>query len=323
MSSFADNVQTQATTYEDRLASFDLLRFLASFGIVWAHTLGASRPLLASVGYEALSLFCILIAYFSVKSVQGSKRSSNPGKNPQTSRTWLLHLRVGRLAIPWLFWCAFYLLVTAMIAGDFWSIFIIEDPLSLLVGPLVHLWFLPFALIASGGVLILTRRLNTSRRVAVGSVISAIVSVALYRVHDLGLAPVPFAQWAFAIPCFLFGTLVALGERHGSEAYAWVLFVLVCLVFLPNEELLWPVHLLITVMIFGAAKVVRISSNAALVQLGSLAMGIYLIHPFFMAVVFKFLGTEMDPILTAIAVFALSAIAIQVMQRLPGIKRVV
>lgn len=210
-----------------------------------------------------------------------------------------------------------------MIAGDFRSIFIIEDPLSLLIGPLIHLWFLPFALIASGLVFVLVRLLNSSRRVAIGCVLSAILSVALFRVHDLGLAPAPFAQWAFATPCFLFGTMVALGERHGSEAFAWSSFVLVCLAFLTNEELLWPIHILITIVIFGGAKVIRLSSNAALVHLGSLALGIYLVHPFFMAVVFKFFGTEINPILTAIAVFALSVIAVQVMQRMPGIKRVV
>lgn len=323
MSSLVDGDQPDRVTSNGRLASVDLLRFLASFGIVWGHGLGSVRPEYAKVGYEALALFCILMAYYSVRAVGGARESAPEGPAPDKVSRWLFQRRIGRVAVPWLFWCGFYLALEAVFFGDLRSALVVEDPFSLLVGPVIHLWFLPFAFIASGLFLWPSRLIDSRRRLMAACLGAVPFAAGLFWLHDAAALPEPFIQWAFAAPCFVFGLLVALGERHRGEVYAWAYFLSVCGLFLIFDPTSWPIHLVLAALFFGIAKLIRSPSTPAIRALGGLAMGIYLIHPFQMAVVYKFAPADLGPVLFVIAVFVLSAACVWVMQRLPLLRHVV
>ncbi len=323
MSSLVDGNQLESLTTKSRLASVDFLRFLASFGIVWGHGLSVARPDFAKVGYAALALFCILMAYYSVKAVGGPRGPQSDGPAPDKVSRWLFQRRIGRVAIPWLFWCGFYLVLEAVFFSDLRSVLVIEDPFSLLVGPVIHLWFLPFAFIATGLFLGPSRFLDTKRRVMAACLAAVPLAAGLFWLHDGALLPEPFLQWAFAAPCFLFGLFVALGERHRAEIYAWAFFLSVCLVFLMLHPASWPIYLVLAALVFGAARLIVLPSGPAMKALGGLAMGIYLIHPFHMAVVYKFAGPGLDPVLSVLCVFVLSALSVWGMQHLPVLRHVV
>lgn len=339
MSSVADERVVSSITSKQRLASVDVLRFMACFGIVWAHGLGAVRPDLAQVGYEALTLFCILMAYYSVKAVENpahpdatprdpahpepSHRDPAQSTSAKALSHWLLQRRLGRIALPWLFWCGFYLLLEVVISGTVGAALTLEDPLSLLIGPVIHLWFLPFAFIASGLLLLSSRLIDTRRRLVVSCLAAIPFGITLFWLHDRGALPEPFVQWAFAAPGFLFGILVGLGERHRGEIFAWLSFGTVCIVFIAMGTSDWPSHVLFAALVFGAAKLILVPSTPLLKRLGGLALGIYLIHPFHMAVVYKIAGPGLDPVLSACVVFALSAVSVWIMQGLPVLRRVV
>ena len=52
------------------------------------------------------------------------------------------------LLLPWLFWSAFFRLVDLKVSDspDKWQV--LHDPLTLFVGSAIHLWFLPFIMLA-------------------------------------------------------------------------------------------------------------------------------------------------------------------------------
>lgn len=323
MSSLVDGSQLGSVTAKNRLASVDVLRFLASFGIVWGHGLGSVLPEFAKVAYTALALFCILMAYYSGKAVGASGLAAGGRPSHDKVSRWLFQRRIGRVAVPWLFWCAFYLAIEAVFFGDLRSALVVEDPFSLLVGPVIHLWFLPFAFVATGLFLGPSRLLDTRRKVMFACLAAVPFAAWLFWLHDRSHVPEPFVQWAFAVPCFMFGLLVALGERLRAETFAWTYFLSVCLLFVIISPGAWPVYLVLAALLFGVARFIPTASGPTIRSLGGLAMGIYLIHPFQMAVVFKFTGPGFDPFLFVLAVFALSAASVWIMQRLPLLRHVV
>lgn len=163
-----------------RLPSLDAARVLATFGIVFSHSvemLGGS-PSTAALGRFGTSFYVIAAIYFSVKTALGKGRTD-----------WFSK-RAKRLLTPYLSWCVIYALFylsTMLPQGA--SILDITRHWGLLAGTAIHLWFLPFALVVSVGSHALAPRLFVlpmKRLVALGVLTSALAYSACYTALALG-----------------------------------------------------------------------------------------------------------------------------------------
>lgn len=109
------------------------MRIVAAFGIVWFHMQAPGLP----PGLQPLPPFLMLAGALSFRSAARETPLA----------FWLSRAR--RLLGPWLLWCLVCPAVDAWRFG--WrEALTLDQPLSLLIGPSIHLWFLPVLLLASG-----------------------------------------------------------------------------------------------------------------------------------------------------------------------------
>lgn len=289
--------------------SIDLLRFVAAFGIVWAHMV-MSESYSALLGYTSLSVFLVMVPYLSVL------RSERLGLMSATLNDGRIHVRIQRILAPWLFWCLVYKVLLAYQQRDASAFFRIDDPFTLLIGPSIHLWFLPFVLIASAVLFPLARAIKSPSSLIVATAVSAAISVLSLYLHDSENLPQPFAQWAFALPPFLFSLLAAYGRKFDLGYVPVATYLGVCTLFMAFGHSYWPFFSMLAVPIFALAYAANYK-NDPFYSLGKLSFGIYLTHPIFMLGWFKFVGPTAHLFIGAVVVFVLSAITTAVLLRIP------
>ena len=294
--------------------ALDLARFVAAFGIVWDH----ARAPYADVGYTALALFLILASFLGMGSFE---RSGGPG-------FWAA--RAKRIAVPWLFWCLVYRVVYEVVSDEPFAL--LSEPFSLLIGPSIHLWFLPFDMIALMAIPYLSRFVRTPRALAWGCDLLVAVALPLGWLHaQVGLAgwffsfsqaPQPLPQWYYATPIFLYGALAAVGHRLGL---VWMPVAAAAVVsaalFVATPEFA-SVQMILAALLFEAIWRVKITGTWP-TRLASYAFGIYLMHPAFMLVAFKLFGPDVDRSFAAIFTLFTAWAATAMMQRMPFFARFV
>ncbi|GIT93301.1 hypothetical protein JANAI61_37590 [Jannaschia sp. AI_61] len=241
-----------------RNGTLDYARLLAAFGIVFFH---AGSPG-GSLGYAALPFFLILII---VMAAPAARQIAPP--DFARHRAW-------RLLSPWLIWSGIYgglklaeVAVTDATLGTEFA------PHMLVTGTAMHLWFLPFAFVASLILPALSRpRGAWGHALSLGLALAALV--ALERAQTNGLA-VPFAQWVYGAPAICLGLLIALsparlaipltgGVLVTAQAMGWTTGV-------PQLT----VAAVAVLICLGRPSVGTPASHWA----GSMAMGVYLGHP--------------------------------------------
>ena len=275
-----------------RKQSIDLMRCLAAFGIVWAHM---QAPYMIE-GYVALALFLILTAFLSVRSLaRGGER-----------RFWLG--RGLRFLLPWVVWSGVFLALDLARGTPWPEVLRVEDPLSLLVGPMIHLWFLPFVVLTSPLVVATVRGIGSPAALWAACAVALAASLGATWLHDTAALPAPFAQWVFALPPFLYGLLSAAG-RHQRVVVAPLVFILLAggVPTLVWGSIMAP-FLIAAALFFEAFWRARIDLPwPDLAALGALAFGIYLLHPVWVLIWYR-----IDPGLPVqvgvLAVFTASAI---------------
>ncbi|WP_340107308.1 acyltransferase family protein [Pikeienuella sp. HZG-20] len=249
-----------AGTRRARNGDIDRLRFVGALGIVWFH-IGAPG---ASVGHAALLMFMMLLVYFS---------AGRP-----------LAERAHRLLMPWLIWSVIYgalKVADAIVSGhplssefDWWM---------LATGPSLHLWFLPF----SFAFVVLSRVLESSAAQMVAVVVGI---VALWAADAVKLPP-PLAEWVFVAPAALTG--LAMRWWPPSIVLGIVVAATMILASLgPNSMVAWKLcfaALIVLVALRGAREGTPRSA-----WLGSLSLGIYLVHPAIAAMAMR-VGLENRP----------------------------
>lgn len=157
--------------------ALELLRFLCAFSIVWGH-LGAPR---ADIAYAGLDTFIILSVVLSTRA--SLRHPLRP----------FMAQRVRRILIPWLCWSGFYLALRGATQGPA-SMFTLTDPLWLLVGPEIHMWFLPFLLV-SAPLAYSATHLPHGRRFGGAFVLLAVpLGCVSYYLEWHQLLPIPFIQ---------------------------------------------------------------------------------------------------------------------------------
>jgi len=287
-------------TARERRQSIDLMRFVAAFGIVWAHM---QAPGMIE-GYVALGLFVVLTGFLSLRSLaRGGAR-----------RFWLGRLL--RFALPWVVWVALYRLLDVVRAQDVTLLWTVTDPWWLLIGPAVHLWFLPFVVVFSPVVIVGLAAVRSARGVWLAAAACLPLALGAVWLHDAGTLPQPLVQWAFALTPLLYGILSALGHHYRAVA-APLVFVAAAggIAGLGWGSVAAP-FMLAAALLFEAFWRADLRWPAA-TALGRLAFGIYLIHPAAMLVWFKLGGAALPAQAGAVAVFALSALATVVMRQVP------
>ena len=291
-------------TARNRKQSIDMLRFVAAFGIVWAHM---QAPFMI-IGYLALPLFVILIAFLSLRSlVRGGER-----------RFW--QGRLLRFFLPWLVWSFAYLLLDVLRGNDLPQVLHLEDPWWLLIGPVVHLWFLPFVVIFSPLVVLAAAVLTSAGRLWLAALLCLPVALVAIWLHDGGALPEPLLQWAFALTPLLYGLLSA-SARHYEVTTAPLLFITLAggIATLAWGSPIGP-FLIVAALLFEGLWRIDLKGQIW-TELGRLAFGIYLVHPVAMLVWYRFAGAEWSQAMGALAVFALSAL-LTALIRCTGVGRI-
>ncbi len=191
---------------QDRLYlhNWDRLRIFAAIDTAALHL--TSQHALMGIG---LPLFLVL-------SVALSTAKMRP---PPTRR--FIDRRLARIFYPWLFWCVVIALIrvrNASLAGEaLWSSWWKWS--MVLYGPSIHLWFLPFIVVAGIAAHFIHRRTATYNPLVV-STVAVVVGAAAAAIP--GHANVwlawkwPFEQWAFSLPALPLG--LALGRLLAFES---------------------------------------------------------------------------------------------------------
>lgn len=298
--------------------SLDLARFVACFGIVWDH----ARAPYADIGYLALALFLVLTSYLAIGSFERSATKQD-GQN-----FWLSRAR--RIALPWLFWCAVYRVIYEIVSDE--PFVILSDPMTLFIGPSIHLWFLPFVILTLPLIPILSLGVRTPRDLYLACALLVIVSLPLGWMHaevgiagwfiDVGLYHQPFPQWFFSLPLFAYGAIAALAHRMGLTWMALAAAVLVSgPLYLLKPEFA-SVQMLLVALLFEALWRWNLKGVWP-TRLAGAAFGIYLLHPAAMLVAYKVFGAQVDRSFAALFAFALCWGLTLILQRLPVLRSVV
>ncbi|MDB5660673.1 MAG: hypothetical protein JWS10_3288 [Cypionkella sp.] len=292
--------------------SVDLARFVAAFGIVWDH----ARAPYADVGYTALALFLVLTSYLAIGSFERSD-----GK-----RFWLS--RAQRIALPWLFWCAFYWVVYQVVSDE--PFHLLTDPWTLLIGPSIHLWFLPFVMVFLVTIPWVSRFIDRPARMYVAAVLLVLVSVPLGLLHAK-LAPAawfinpytfpqPLPQWFFSLPLFWFGAVLAVAKRMQLVWPVIAAAAVVSAVLYSQAPDFASLQMLLVAVIFELIWRVNIKASWP-TWLAGYAFGIYLLHPATMLVAFKLFSETVDRSFAALFAFGLAWLLTAALQRVPGVNR--
>ena len=292
---------TKALLPPQRRPALELARFFAAFGVVVSHVQASPKDWL---GHLSVGLFLILTATLAAQSyVRAGK--------------YLMRARFWRLMLPWLFWCAFYWLVELDVS-DRAQVFVWPaQPWTVFAGPSIHLWFLPFVMVAGLMVQPLGRLVTSDRRLALALAGFAAIAVPSFAVHLGAGLPQPIEQWFLGLPLYLAGVLFGLALPLGREVWVVVAMAVVtamsALITTP-EPWLW--QGLIAILIFWALWNLAVPGPIP-ESLGRDAFGIYLLHPFFLLVIYKFLGPDLGWVTNSALAFTMSWSAATVLRRIP------
>ncbi len=278
---------------------------MAAFFIVWDHAHAPGWK----IGYLALALFLMLTAFLSLQSYERSDGKAFWQK------------RATRLLMPWLFWCLVFRAIYQIVSDAPRPLPILSEPFSLLIGPSIHLWFLPFTAIFLIAVPLLSRAIKTPRDLTMAFGALVAFSLPLHWVHTHSIGPQPFLQWAFSLPLFLFGILHAIALRLNLPRYSWMAALIVSAATLLMAADFWSVQMVLALVVFEAAWRAPIKGTWP-TTLAGYAFGVYLMHPAFMLLAYKIWGGGMNPVWGALFTFACTVAATELFHRIPGLRKV-
>lgn len=266
------SVAPVATAGRLHLVSWDRLRVIAALDTLALHVTGHH----ALFGF-GLPLFLMLSVALGV---------SKPAAPPTAH---FLRRRVERIVLPWAFWALFLTALRAFFAWTDgrepfgWT----EWPM-LFYGPRVHLWFLPFVVVA-GLIAHLVQRLVPQEQTGRDAALAMLVAALMLPVATRSGLGWPVNQWLFSLPAIPLG--YGLGRLMASErslprlrvklSAVYVLFVLLGLVALPLE----PAGAHYTARFLGglgllvAATWLPDQKDPVTGRLVPLMLGVYVLHP--------------------------------------------
>lgn len=297
-----------------RIWALEYLRILAAFGIVWFHN---SAVPLHWLGLSGLWVF-LLISFMLLSRTA-----------PNEPFAAFAAAKARRVMVPWVFWSALYLLFGL---GRFWRHGTpFYEEWMLLTGFSLHLWYLPY-LFGAAVALYFVRRSNAAIDGPAGVLFLVTVALAMLAANGVWHPDTPpFAQWMTAVPVTLLG--YALGRialvRDARFRRAAVMVLAVCVtvvciarLFIPGRHGQDGVTVLLGFGAFVAAGALPLPPTAAVRMLSPLTLGIYLIHPLVMDMFSRLVG-ESASLLRVVMVFAVCAVVVYGMKKIPIMRGVV
>lgn len=285
-------------------SGIDALRIVAAFFIVWDHSFAP--------GWQycdpALSVFLILTAYLSQQAYH----------RDQSGQFWTK--RLTRLMLPWVFWCAVYWALNLIVSDrpTAW----LSDPYSLLVGPKIHLWFLPFCAIFLLLVPLAARFVQSRSALIAACILLAAATLPLQYLHSLSHLPEPFAQWSLALPLYAFGLLHTAATRMDARRIILTAAAVISALSFALYPQFWALQMLLGAALFELAWHTRINSPLP-ARLARYAFGIYLMHPAFELLAHKIAGDSIDPVGLALFSFIGALAGTHIFLRLPVLRKTV
>jgi peptidoglycan/LPS O-acetylase OafA/YrhL len=159
------------------------------------------------------------------------------------------------------------------------------------------------------------RIIQTPRALAVALVGVVGLSVPLFWALGVPGLPVPAPQWLFALPVYVLGLLLGLAHHLGRPGWAMLAAAVMSVIaFALSDGALWSFTIVLAVLAFEAFWRLPLRGRW-LPFLGQAAFGIYLVHPFFLLVVYKLCGAEVDRALAAVLTFVASWAAVLLLRR--------
>lgn len=280
-----------------RLAGIEVLRLVAAAGIVWFHA-GAPG---AVIGYGGLPVFVLLSVAFAAEAA---------ALPPEA----VVRAQARRLLVPWLAWSGVYALLRvaeAVARGEppvAWA-----DPWMLLTGPVLPLWYLPFAFAVTTAVRVARPRRAPVAWCAAGAGLLVLVAVLLPRLA----VPPPVPQWVFVAPSVLLGLGLA-GVPRGPGARRLAAGLVGAAVAATAAAALlgggrFALPYLVGVAACAVAWCVDLPAAPRLRAVTDLAFGLFLVHPLVLAV--ALLSLPPRSVVVAAVTLAASAALAALMRR--------
>ncbi len=259
--------QNKSSSSKKVLGSISFLRCIAAFGVVHYH----SGRYLFELGF--------LLIFFSLTVALTA--------TPQNWQSFTIS-RARRLLAPWLFWCFVYGAVNGSIyiaqGKPFMDAF---EPAMVLYGTAPHLWYLPYAFVASLGATIAFKYCNDINVWFTATLASLFVCLMAGKHIDFWVV----SAWNLAIPAVLFGLMLAsVNQKRVFDSkyiYRILAVVMVSLVlFLITREKI-PIAMFVASILLGVAYMIRVESAPWLEYLSGLTFGVYLTHCLFLKLVWS------------------------------------
>ena len=296
----------------DRRLSLDVLRLTSVVAVIFFH-----MHVPGTIYFSwRMPLLVAILTFLAA----GGTRSTPPSK----SLAKVASVRARRILVPWAIWSAIYLPVVGFYTYRGYGPEVLEWWM-VLTGPAIHLWFVPFAFVASMLAFLVSRGLGRSGMGAIGlyliGSVVAVVGVAL--LPNLGT---PFAQWAVALPAVFFGIALAV-EAHTGENKTGARQAIVAGLALLMPVVAWLVAWQLsetTLAGYEVAKLGTIVAAGPILLIASrlpwqtppaleswlgTSFGVYLIHPLVGWVLITATRGSLSPLPLAIAVTILSVVA--------------
>lgn len=303
----------------ERLANVERLRIVAMIEIVTFHVggaVGTGEYRLPIAGGLGLPVFLLLNNAF------------NTTLSERMGTRAFLDVKVSRLVLPWLSWCAVYsAVVLAEKVRHQEQLSEAFSPWMILGGTYSHLWFVPFALFGSLLIAGLQRRTQAvSHRLMAGLTlgIGAVVVLVNATLLHSGRFDWPIVQWLFALPSpllgFALGRVLMSRERPLLGKLAMLLtmlgavtLALTLVVSVPDMTRRYAVSLALVSLFFLWPGPTDVLSR----RLTPLLFGVYLIHPL---LVRAYQGVHLPEVPTpvlGVAVFVVAALLVEGLRRSP------
>ena len=318
-----EEVKPLAVSRKARIANIERLRIVSAFGVASFHTHNWFPRSIGVTGFIILLLsFCAFIV----------------DKTEPYGVVKVANRKAQRLLKPWLFWSVVYGgLGLAKMVHDNVSFSDVFSPTMLLTGTRIHLWFLPFAFVASLFLAAVHRKILG---IPDSFVIIAAISIGALSIFGCSIIqsrlspPTPLAQWMLGLPAIPFG--FAIGRTRILDKYEdrrkYFVFIILstmaacaaCMALARLSYGTWfdygikfSVRYLASLLIFCSAlhwcgKLDPISANLA-----SLSYGIYLIHPLVIVPFYQFGIAVQRPLLLLFFVLSISSLIIWVLKKTP------
>jgi peptidoglycan/LPS O-acetylase OafA/YrhL len=304
---------TSGTHAATRLDGVEMIRVAAACGVIWAHLPGLSHK---QFGHAGLICFILISVILQARTMNSR---SVPGR---------IASRFRRISRPWMFWFAFHLAANTLRGSEAFP-HSQGAAANLLTGPWIGLWYLPFILLVSPLVQLLAV-LGSKSAPSTAAAGFLILAAGLWSGTHLwpsaGQTASPWQQWlhaAAAIPLGMaMATVLRIPPSRRPAAMAAVLAagMAVCVLLPPPLEGAATAYATALPLV-ATALLVRQPMPLRMARLGSLCLGVYLLHPVIIAVLKRTAPLGDHPPLLFAAVVATSFTAAAWLRSMPLMAR--